>query len=105
MDGVLDERQKLCDTGIVFRALNFAQRGRENPSSLARALYCAPRAFESLSANTAPCQVRSPAAKKHSSGFTRVIMQGPWTRTAEAHIFWRPFRHMDAMDGLCWYGF
>ena len=34
MDGVLDERQKLCDAGIVFRALDFAHAGRENPSSL-----------------------------------------------------------------------
>jgi len=87
MDGVLDERQKLRDAGIVFRALNFAHAGREKPSSLARALYCAPRASRSLSANTAPCQVRAPAATKHSSGFPRVIMQELWTRAAEAHIF------------------
>ena len=41
MDGVLDERQKQRDAGIVFRAVNFAHAGRENRSSLARALYCA----------------------------------------------------------------
>jgi hypothetical protein len=96
MDGVLDERQKFCDTGIVFRAVNFAHAGRENSSALARALYCAPRASKSLAANTAPCQVRTPAAKKQSRGFTRVIMR----------IFWLgPFRNIDAMDGLCRYGF
>src|ERR1700733_1211343 len=89
MDGVLDERQKLCDAGIVFRALNLGHAIRETlPRSPAH--YTAhPKRFVSRSANTAPSQVRAPAATKHQTGFTRVIVLGSWARSAEAHIFWR----------------
>ena len=89
MDGVLDERQKQCDAGIVFRALNFAHAGRENPSSLARALYCAPRASKAY--RRIPNHVKPALHCKEG--------------TAEVHILWPVFEYMDAIDGLCRHGF
>lgn len=81
MDGLLDDGQRFRDAGAICRrdTLHPRRPRKFTPFLVGRALYRAPRAFERLPGipgNTAPCKVRAPAAKMHSSGFTRVVMQG-----------------------------
>ena len=101
MDGVLDERQKLRDAGIVFRALNFAH-GRSRKTFLAR-----PRTI-----------LRTPSVSKPIGEYRTMSSQGSGSNEAferfpschhagaldegsgGAHFLAAPFRHMDAMDRL-----
>ena len=101
MDGVLDERQKLCDAGIVFRALNPAYAGRENPSSLACGLYRAPQAFRKPVGEYCTVSSQGSGSNEAFERFPSCHHAGALDEgSGGAHFLAAPFRHMDAMDRL-----
>src|SRR5580692_8707771 len=99
MDGVLDERQKLCDAGIVFRALNPAYAGRENPSSLACGLYRAPQAFRKPVGEYCTVSSQGSGSNEASDRFHSCHRAGVLgEECGGAHFLAAPVRHTDAMD-------